>query len=85
MHVCWGVHFAPSTSSNLSEMCSIGFKLISGHGGPGQNLDDVVGEELCGVACCVGLGAFVLKYSAIQRLMPEIKQQKSLNSIKWFV
>ena len=39
-----------------------------------ENLDAVVGEELCGVACCMGSGIVVLKYSAIQCLMLEIKQ-----------
>ena len=42
--------------------------------GQGRILDVVVGEELCGVACCLGSGIVVLKYSAIQRLKREIKQ-----------
>ena len=32
-----------------------------------------VGKELCGVACCMGSGIVTLNYSAIQRLMGEIK------------
>ena len=56
-------------------MCLLGFK-SGGEGRPGENLDVVFGEELCGVACCMGSGIVVLKYSAIQRLRPEIKQQQ---------
>ena len=51
---------------------------VRGHGRPGENLDVVVGEELCDMACCMGSGIVVLKYSAIQRLMPEIKQKKKM-------
>ena len=58
-------------------MCVFGFK--SGDmEGQGRLLDVVVGEELCGVDCCMGSGAVVLKYNTIQHLMPEIKQQKVL-------
>ena len=39
-------------------------------------MDVVVGEEPCGVAFCMGFGIVVLKYGAIQRLMPKIKQKK---------
>ena len=39
-------------------------------------MDAVVGEELYGVVCRMGSGIVVLKYSAIQRLMPEIKEKK---------
>ena len=50
-----------------------------------ENLDIVVHEELCGVACCMGSGIVVLKYSVIC-FMPEIKWQNKnaflfLNSI----
>ena len=41
-------------------------------------LDDVVGEELCGVACCRGSGIVVWTYSPIQHLMREIKEQKHM-------
>ena len=34
---------------------------------------DGVGEKLRGVVCCMGF-EILLKHSAIQRLMPEIKQ-----------
>ena len=44
-------------------------------------MDVVVGEELCGVACCMESGVVVLQYSALQRLMPEIKPQKKCFSI----
>ena len=37
-----------------------------------------VGKELCGVACCMGSGIVTLKYSAIQRLMGEIKQRENM-------
>ena len=47
-----------------------------GNGWQGKNLDVVVGEELCGIACCMGSGIAALKDSALQRLMPERKQQK---------
>ena len=46
------------------------------HGRPGENLNVVVGKALCGMACCMGSGIVVLKYSAIQRLMPKLKQQQ---------
>ena len=42
--------------------------------GQGGILDIVVGEELCGVACCMGSGIVMLQYSAIQHLMSEIQQ-----------
>ena len=41
-------------------------------------MDVVVSEELCGVAYCMGSGIVVLKYSAIQRMMLEIKQHKNV-------
>ena len=44
-----------------------------------MNLDVVVSEELCAVAWCVGSGVIVLKYNAIQRLIGEIKQKKSVS------
>ena len=43
-----------------------------------ENLDVVVGEELCGVACCMGSRVVPLKYSAIQRLMPKTKNSKKI-------
>ena len=46
--------------------------------GQGKNLDVVVGEELCDVVCCKGSGDVVMKDSAVQHLMPKIKQQKSM-------
>ena len=53
---------------------------VWGHEGPGENLDVIVGGELCVVACCMGSGV-VLKSSVIWRLMPEIKQQRIYVSI----
>ena len=44
-------------------------------------LDFVVGEELCGVVCCMESGIVVLKYSAIQQLMLETKQLFVLNNV----
>ena len=41
----------------------------------------VVGKDLRGVACCMGSGIVVLKYSAKQRLMCEIKQKKKIKRI----
>ena len=63
--------------SNSFQVCLFGFQ--SGDmEGQGRILDVVVvGEELCGVACCMGSGIVVLKNSATQCLMPEIKQQKN--------
>ena len=68
-------------------MCSTGFK-YGGHGRPGEKLDIVVGDEVCDEACCMGSGIVVLKYNAVQLLMPEIyikKKEKSaflfLNSV----
>ena len=46
--------------------------------GQGRILDVVVGEDLCGIACSIGSGIVVLKYSAIQRMMLEIKQHKNV-------
>ena len=43
--------------------------------GQGRSLVVVVGWEMRGVGCCVRSGVVVLNYSAIQRLMREIKQQ----------
>ena len=48
----------------------------------GENLDVPVGEELCGAACSVGSGIVVLKYSAIQCLMFEIKQHRHQQKIR---
>ena len=49
-------------------MCLFGVKSadMESHG---RVSDVVVGEELCGVACCMGSGTVMLKYSAKQRLM----------------
>ena len=58
---------------------------VWGHRKPEENLDVVVGEELCDVVCCMGSGVVVLKYSVIQLLMPEMKQQKTKNKKKAFV
>ena len=58
-------------------MCSFGFK--SGNmESQGRILDVVVGEKLCGVACCMGSGIIVLKDSAIQRLMALNKTAKNV-------
>ena len=64
-HICRGVHSASNASLQL--VASVW---------PGGNLDVAVGEELCDVACCMGSGTVVLKYSDIQRLIPEIKRQE---------
>ena len=42
--------------------------------GQGRIFDVVVGEELGGVACCMGSGNVVLQCSATQCLTPEIKR-----------
>ena len=77
--ICRCVHFASNTSVQLVPLlCSIGFKLIWGLGRPGENFNVVLSEELYGVMCCMGCGIVVLKYTAIQRLMSEIKQQKKI-------
>ena len=55
-------------------MCSVGFQSgwgaggRGGHGRPGKSLHIAVGDELCGVACCMGSGVVKLKYSAVQSL-----------------
>ena len=46
--------------------------------GQGRIYDDVVGEELVGVVCCMGSGLIVLKFSAIQHLVRKIKPPKKL-------
>ena len=58
-------------------MCLFGVKSADMES-QGRVSDVVVGEELCGVACCMGSGIVVWTYSAIQRLMLEIKQQKHM-------
>ena len=57
-------------------MCLFGFK-TGDMDGQGRVLGVVVGEKLFGLACCMGSGIVMMKYSAIQRLMREIRQQKS--------
>ena len=52
------------------------------HGRLEENLDVVVGKALCGMACCIGSGIVVLKYNAIQRLMPKLKQQQQQKTHK---
>ena len=47
----------------------------------GEFFDVLVDEGLCGVACCMGSGIVVLKYSAIQQLMLETKQLFVLNNV----
>ena len=95
-HSCWsarnnsltfaGAFTLPRTRlSNSSQMFSIECKLIWGHWRAGENLDDVVSEELHDLACCIKSDVFVLKYSAIQRLTPEIKQQKNMRFYVWTV
>ena len=61
--------------SNSFLGCLFGFESADMEG-QGRMLDVVVGEERCGVTCCKGSVMVVLKYSAIQRLTPEIKQQQ---------
>ena len=70
--------------SNSFQVCLSGFK--SGDmEGQGRLLDVVVGEELCGVECCMGSGVVVLKYSAIQRFVAAEKYTfLFLNSIHLF-
>ena len=64
---------------NSSRICSIGFKLIWGHGRPGENLDVVVQEELCGVAYCMGSGIVVLKYNIISHLIMNKTEKKNVS------
>ena len=58
-------------------MCLLGFKSVDMEDQE-RTLGVVVGKELCGVACYMGSGIVVLKYSAIQHLMLEIKQKKNV-------
>ena len=59
--------------SNSFQVCLLGLRSEDMEG-QGRILDVVVGEELCGVACCMGSGIVVLKYSAIQRFMAEMEK-----------
>ena len=72
---CKGDHAASNTSLQFVPVVFV-WASVWGHGRPGENKDDV-GEELCGVECCMGSDTVVLKYSAIQRLMHETKQKKA--------
>ena len=76
-HICRGVHSASNTSLQLVPSV-FGFK--SGDiESQGELSNVVVGEEPCGVACCVGFGIVMLKCSAMQRMVREIKLQKNNN------
>ena len=68
IHACLqGCSFCLKLVSNSFQACLFGFK--SGDmEGQVRILDVVVGEELCGVACCMGSGVVKLKYSAVQSL-----------------
>ena len=50
MHICRGVHSALNMFLQLVSSVFVWVK-VWGHGRPGENLDVVVGEVLCGVAC----------------------------------
>ena len=76
-HVCRGVHCASNPSLQLIPSVFVGVS-IRKHGLPRVNLDAVVGEELRGVACCIGSSTVVLKYNAMRRLMCEIPQPKNM-------
>ena len=65
-------------------MCLFGLKSGDMDGQGGRSLDVVVGEEQCGVECCRGSGVVLLKYSAVQRLMPETKQQKEKKKMRFY-
>ena len=69
-----GVFIASNTSPQL--VPSVFAWVSVDMAGQGRILDVVVGEELCGVACCMGSGVFALKHSAIPRLVPEKKRKK---------
>ena len=71
--VCGGVRSASNTSLQLVPNVFDWVQTDLGIWKAGENLDDVVGEELCDVVCCLWFGFVTLKYSATQRLMPEIK------------
>ena len=74
MHICRGVLSVSNMS--LQVVPSVfGFKSVDMEG-QGRILD-VVGDELCGVACCMQSSIVMLKYSAL-RLMHKIKRQKDM-------
>ena len=84
--ICRCVHSASTSSLQLLPSVLIWVQ-VWGQGRPGKNLGVVVGEEMCGIVCCMGSGIVALKCSAIQLLMLEIQQQKKygflfLNSIQ---
>ena len=62
-NICRGVHSALNMSVQLVPNAFDWVK-IWWHGRPGKSLNDVVGEELYGVVCCIGSGVVMLKYSA---------------------
>ena len=62
--------------SNSFQVCLFGFK--SGDMEAQGRRFNVVGEEMCSGACYMGSDIVVSKYSAIQRLMREIKLQNNM-------
>lgn len=77
VHIYRGIHSASSMSLQLIPSVFVGVSIWK-HGLPRVNLDAVVGEELRGVACCIGSSTVVLKYNAMRRLMCEIPQPKNM-------
>ena len=76
-----GVFIASNTSPQL--VPSVFAWVSVDMAGQGRILDVVVGEELCGVACCMRSGIVVFKYCDIQRLIRKIKQFKKNLSVSF--